>query len=113
MLKYKRSAKKALAPMVLMLLWWVGFFFILFILNLTPLSKTLAYKGEVDIFIEKNDQGTEIYTLFSEENEYYKNMVILGASSAKNMPPELEKYVKNSIDNIAYWCALKVVCSYI
>ncbi len=93
--------KKAAAAMLFLFLIWVSFFLLLFILKWVHANKLLSYKGEIDIFIERNDQGTEVYTLLSEESNYYKNMVILGSAAAKNMPPELEKQLKNSIDDIA------------
>jgi flagellum-specific peptidoglycan hydrolase FlgJ len=93
--------KKASAALLFLLIIWVSFFLLLFILKWVHANKLLSYKGEIDIFIERNDQGSEVYTLLSEESNYYKNMVILGSAAAKNMPTELEKQLKNSIDDIA------------
>jgi murein DD-endopeptidase MepM/ murein hydrolase activator NlpD len=93
--------KKAAAAMLFLFIIWVSFFLLLFLLKWVHANKLLSYKGEIDIFIERNDQGSEIYTLLSGEKDYYKNMVVLGASAAKNMPAEVDRQLKNSLDDIA------------
>lgn len=105
MSKYKetkhRRGKKAAVGLLFMILLWVAFFLILFVLQYVHLNKVLGYKGEVDIFIERNDKGTETYTILSGEKDYIKNMVALGSSSAANMPRDFDKQLKKSLDSMA------------
>ncbi len=105
MSKYKKAAVGLLFLMML----WITFFALLFAIKFIQGNKILNIKGEIDIFIDFNDKGTELYTILSGERDYTKNMVLLGSSAAKNMPREFGERLKESLDGMAY---LKGVSAY-
>ncbi|MEM5871901.1 MAG: M23 family metallopeptidase [Candidatus Aenigmatarchaeota archaeon] len=94
--------KKAAAAFLFMVLLWGGLFIVLFILKTISANKILSFKGEVDIFLRQNDEGNGLYTFLAEDKKYYKNIVLLGSSSAKNMPRELENQIKQSLQNFVF-----------
>ncbi len=93
--------KKATVGLLFLILIWVVFFLLLFLLKLTHLNELLNIKGEIDIFIELNDKGTELYTILSGEKDYINNMVILGSSVAENMPKDFDEHLEDSLDSLA------------
>jgi murein DD-endopeptidase MepM/ murein hydrolase activator NlpD len=93
--------KKAAVAFIFLILLWISLFVILFVLKAIHANKILNFKGEVNIFIEQNDKGNEIYTFLATEKNYYKTMFLLGASGANNMPKNLEYQLRNSLSNFA------------
>lgn len=93
--------KKATVGLLFLILIWVVFFLLLFMLRLTYINKVLKIKGEIDIFIELNDKGTELYTILSGEKDYINNMVILGSSAAENTPKDFNEHLEDSLDSLA------------
>lgn len=93
--------KKATVGLLFLILIWVVFFLLLFMLRLTHLNELLNIKGEIDIFIELNDKGTELYTILSGEKDYINNMVILGSSAAENTPKDFNEHLEDSLDSMA------------
>ena len=92
--------KKAQAAFVFMIVIWVSLFLILFALKTIHLNKALSFKGELDIFIERNDYGTEMYTILAGEKSDIKNMVLLGSHAAKNMPTKFQDAIKSIMQRL-------------
>lgn len=93
--------KKAFAALMFMILIWVAFFLLLWLFKIADIGGLLDYKGEVDIFIQRNDQGTEMLTILSASKNGISNMVALGSSAAKNLPRDLDDQAKASLDAMA------------
>jgi murein DD-endopeptidase MepM/ murein hydrolase activator NlpD len=95
----KGMASLVVLTIVLAILFGVAFFF-----RITHLSKWAKMRGEVEMYMEFDDRGTEILSFLQSKKEGITYIEMIKILNAKNVPEDLReklrKHIESTLDNI-------------
>lgn len=94
------SKSKGFMGLILLIVIWAGIFLSLYILQAIHLNKILKIKGELNVFIESNDEGTEFVGFLQSKKDLVSYMGVLGSSSAANFPEDFSKDITSTLEKI-------------